>query len=173
MDTPTKILLKYTGGVYDKPHYQALKFNISIPENYSYTGTLYSQELQNNLLKYDSEKEKMPITVLGICYNKNDNFINDGGMIQLNIGVDNDSSEIDLKFSTLKSTSVYSKYLFGEIVGDDILGVYGELYYKLQHIVNKVKTYTIVYELKNGIREVTLHDLGLYGKILTRCDLNK
>lgn len=157
----------------NKPHYQALRFNTSIPENYSYSSTLYSQELQDNLLKYESEKLKMPITVLDICYNKNDNFINNGGTIQLNIGVVNNSSEIDLKFSTLKSTSVYSKYLFDEITGDDILGVYGELYYKLKPIISKVKTYTIVYELKNGIREVTLHDLGLYGKILTRCDLTK
>jgi len=102
------------------PHYQALRFNISIPENYSYIGTLYSQELQDGLLKYESEKMKMPITVNRICYNKNDNFINNGGTIQINMGIGNDSSEIDLKFSTLKSTSVYSNYLF-EIVGGEYL----------------------------------------------------
>ena len=34
------------------PHYQALRFNIPILNNYSYTGTLYSQELQDGLLKY-------------------------------------------------------------------------------------------------------------------------
>jgi len=157
----------------NKPHYQALKFNIPIPDNYSYIGTLYSQELQDGLLKYDSEKKKMPITVDKICYNKNDNFINNGGVIQLSIGVGNDSSEIDVKFSTLKSVSMYSHYLFNELTGDDILGVYGDLYYKLQNVINKVKTYTIVYELKNGIREVILHDLSSYGKILTRCDLIK
>lgn len=154
-----------------RPHYQALKFNIIIPENYSYKGNLYSQELQDDLLKYNSEKNKMPITVSYICHNKNDNFINNGGSIQLNVGIENNISEIDLKFSTLKSTSVYSKYLFDRLTGDDILGVYGELYYKLLHSVNEVRTYTIVYELKNGIREVILHDLGLYGKILTQCDL--
>jgi len=162
----------------NKPHYQSLKFNTPIPDNYSYIGTLYSQELQDNLLKYDSEKKKMPVIVTSICYNKNDNFTNDGGSIQLSIGEKNDSSEIDLKFSTLKSTSVYSNYIFDEIVGDDILGVYGDLYYKLQNIINKVKTYTIVYELnvyelKNGIREVILHDFWSYGKILTKCDLIK
>jgi len=157
----------------DMPHYQALRFNIPIPENYSYIGTLYSQELQDNLLKYDSEKKKMPVIITSICYNKNDNFTNNGGAIQINVGVGNDSSEIDIKFSTLKSVSVYSNYLFDELTGDDILGVYGDLYYKLQNIINKVKTYTIVYELKNGIREVILHDLGSYGKILTRCDLIK
>ena len=103
----------------------------------------------------------------------NDNFINNGGVIQLSIGVGNDSSEIDVKFSTLKSVSMYSHYLFNELTGDDILGVYGDLYYKLQNVINKVKTYTIVHELKNGIREVILHDLSSYGKILTRCDLIK
>jgi hypothetical protein len=157
----------------NKPHYQALRFNIPIPENYSYIGNLYSQELQDNLLRYEVEKWKMPITVTSICYNKFDNYINDGGNIQLSVGIWNDSSEIDLKFSTLKSTSVYSKYLFNDLTGDDILGVYGELYYKLPNTICSVKTYTIVYELKNGIREVTLHNLGLYGKILTRCDLIK
>jgi len=155
------------------PHYQALKFNIPIPENYSYIGTLYSQELQDGLLKYDYEKKKMPVTVDRICYNKKDNFINNGGTIQINVGAGNDTSEIGVKFSTLKSVSLYRHYLFDELTGDDILGVYGDLYYKLQNIINKIKTYTIVYELKNGIREVILHDLGSYGKILTRCDLIK
>jgi len=156
-----------------KPHYQSLRFNTLIPDNYYYKGNLYSQELQNNLLKYESEKKKMPITIIGICYNKNDNFINNGGTIQLNVGVGNDTSEIDVKFSTLKSISIYNHYLFNEIKGDDILGVYGELYYKLPHTITKIKTYTIVYKLENGIREVTLHDLSSYGKILTRCDLIK
>ena len=155
----------------DKPHYQVLKFNIPIPESYSCTKTLFSQELQDGLLKYESEKVKMPVTVLRICYNKNDKFINNGGKIHLNIGATHDSRDIDLKFSTLKSISVYSKYLFDEITGDDVLGIYGELYYKLQHAISRVKTYTIVYELENGIREVILHDLGAYGKILTTCDL--
>ena len=157
----------------NKPHYQALRFNTFIPNIYSYKGTLYSQELQDNLLRYESEKIKMPIIVSYICYNKNDKFINNGGTIQLNIGVVNNSSEIDLKFSTLKSISVYNKYIFDEITGDNILSIYGELYYELQYIISKIKTYTIVYELKNGIREVILHDLGLYGKILTSCDLIK
>ena len=155
------------------PHYQALRFNIPILNNYSYTGTLYSQELQDGLLKYDSEKKKMPVTVDRICYNKKDNFINNGGTIQINVGAGNDTSEIGVKFSTLKSVSLYRHYLFDELTGDDILGVYGDLYYKLQNVINKVKTYTIVYELKNGIREVILHDLSSYGKILTRCDLIK
>lgn len=157
----------------NKPHYQSLKFNISIPDNYYYKCNLYSQELQDNLLKYESEKKKMPITIIRICYNKNDNFINNGGAIQLGVGVKNNTSEIDIKFSTLKSISIYSHYLFDEVVGDDILGVYGELYYKLPCTVTKIKTYTIIYELKNGIREVILHDLDSYGKILTRCDLIK
>lgn len=154
-----------------KPHYQALNFNIDIPETYSYNRTLYSQELQDNLLKYEVERKKMPITVNDICYNKYDNFTNDGGSIQVAIGLNADTKEIDLKFSTLKGTSVYSQYLFGNIIGDDILGVYGDLYYKLPRDITVVKTYTIVYNLKNGIREITLHDFSTYGKMLTRCDL--
>jgi len=43
----------------NKPHYQALRFNTFIPNIYSYKGTLYSQELQDNLLRYESEKIKM------------------------------------------------------------------------------------------------------------------
>lgn len=171
------------------PHYQSLKINIDSVESIQHETTLHTAELQTALMQYADQKAKMLITVNYLCNNRHE-FTNNGGFISIGLNFKAcDYAEKDqngfptkfennpvadknqIKFSALKGISVYEKYIFSDVRGDDILGVYDSIYYTLTDI-RHVKTYTIVYIVNDSmIREVTLHDFGKYGNILTTVDL--
>lgn len=173
-----------------KPHYPTLHFNTKLDNTcIQIDKILYSGDLQERLSKYKEEKEKMIVMLGSISYNTNTKFISDGGNVSIGLVVDNPSDEYDsngfrviknnpraeenlIAFRTLKSTSVYSSYIFDNIELDThILAVYGDVHYLIPEISN-VKTYTIVYVINDStIREVTLHDFEKYGNILTKIDL--
>lgn len=160
----------------NKPHYQKLKFNQLVGVDLcSVSKNLYDQHLQDGLLQYEVERQKMPVTVDGLCYNSQDCLYNAGGRICIGIGDGIDANIARIKnkelFAGLKSLSVYSKYLFDHIQGEDVLNIYDVLQQKASGIKD-VTTYTIVYEVSDKmIREVTLHEFGSYGNILTVADL--
>lgn len=176
----------------DKPHIPSIDLRVV-----TYNGiidiesVIHDQDLQKYLMSYKSENDKMRV-IINCLYNNLDNFINKGGSISigLNLNVD-DYESVDvngfvtsflnnkrannnsIKFSALKGMSIYDGYLFNDIKGNDLRSVYGSIHDVLEDIT-VVKTYTIVSQVnETTIREVILHDFGVYGNILTKLDLKK
>lgn len=176
----------------DKPHYPQLIFNrIKVEDLMQVECNIYSSELQQSLSKYDNEREKIGILTPVISYNKYDNLEYVGGDILIGLNflnyIDgmfdvngfrvgyykNMTADINSKiFRSLKSKSVYSKYLLDKLTGNDIYSIYSkEIFDKLDNRLNSIDTYTIVYRLSDtSLREVTKHDFGKFGNIVMTSD---
>lgn len=183
------IFLKEFAKSLEDPHYPVLDICVEMHGGLQYGNIVYDEELQESLMKYPEANAMMQIKVPRLCNNRHE-FKNGGGFLSIGLNfkaVDYAEKDVNghvvvfegnlaanvnhIEFRALKSRSVYAKYIFSNIAGDSLLGVFGEIYYALPN-VREVKAHTIVYIVgENCLREVTLYDFGKYGNVLSSIDL--
>lgn len=173
------------------PHLPCFIFgrDVRVGRQIQYSVNIFSKELQSGLYSDTSLSKSVPFPVFALCNNWHNFTLSDGHLrIGINLDADENSEIKDcnkfvtgysdnpianencVMFRALKGTSIYQNYLFSKVSGDGILSVYDELYRLLP--IREVKTYTIIYLVDNKtIREVTNHDFGKYGNILSTVDL--
>lgn len=173
------------------PHYPALNIRAkSVKNGLKLYSTVYSEKLQDSLMKYPTELEKM-LVIVHYIRNNNQKFKNNGGFVSIGLNFkakkyktvdvngfvieyeDNNIADKNrIQFSALKGLSVFTKYIFGKIKEDSMISMYDYLSYEIKEVMKEVMTFTIVYiTSENTIREVTKHDFGIYGNILTSIEL--
>lgn len=151
------------------PHIPYIKPNKEVTKLRNIDTVIYDEKLQNSLLEYKSEAEKISICVTGF-----ENYLDDfeivgvGGQIRTEL-CDEPTARRELHslFSTIKGLGLYEKYFWGEVRAEKIRTVYGELT-DLFPDVTCVKTYTMQFVISpTEIKEVTLHEVDeLTGKYI-------